>query len=291
MKDEPLKTRPKLPQEPKHLLEHETTAIHDPHADETILGAWLRRNLEKGPYVWIAAACVICGLCLLWIVMSTLGSKRSTSSQAWEDLILAKDVDARAKVGATVSGPASSWGLLQAAEARYQEAFQDLPANRDAALPLLTASHDLFRQARDKAEPGSASRRMAALGMARTLEARGDLDGAVTQYKEVARDFPETPEGKEATELAERLRKPEVIQFYKEFSAFKPASPTLPGLPSDHPALEGPAVPAPGLNLPSSVTVPPGGSTPLGNIPLPTPTPAPAPAPEPAPAPTPTPAP
>ncbi len=285
MKDEPLKTRSKLPQEPKRLLEHETAAIHDPHADETILGAWLRRTLERGPYVWILAACAICALCLLWIVMSTLGSKRSTSSQAWADLILAKDIDARAKVSAATTGPAASWGLLQSAEARYQEAFQDLPANRDAALPLLTAAHDLFRQARDKAEPGSASRRMAALGMARTLEARGDLDGAVTQYKEVARDFADTPEGKEAAELAERLRRPDVIAFYKEFSAFKPASPTLPGLPSDHPPLDGPTLPAPGLDLPTSVTIPAGGSSPLGSIPLPAPTPAPAPVPVPAPTP------
>jgi tetratricopeptide (TPR) repeat protein len=278
MKDDSLKTRsPKPAQEqPKHLHEHETTEIHDPYADETLLGAWFRRTLEKGPFVWIIAGCLISLMCLIWIVMSTLGAKRSTASQTWAELILAKDVDARAKLGATTIGPASSWALLQAAEARYQEAFQDLPANRDAALPLLTTAHDFFRQARDKAEPGSAARRMAALGMARTLEARGDLDGAVSQYQEVARDFPDTPEGKEAKELGARLRTPEAIAFYKEFSAFKPAAPpTLPGLPSNHPALDGPVVPAPGLNLPGAVTLPPGGSAPLGNLPAPTPAPAP----------------
>jgi hypothetical protein len=294
MKDEPLKTRPtKLPQEPKHLHEHEATEIHDPHADETLLGAWLRRTLEKGPYAWILAGCLISLMCLIWIVMSTLGTKRSTASQTWAELILAPDVAARAKLGATTVGPASSWALLQSAEARYTEAFRDLPANRDAALPLLTAAYDLFRQARDKAETGSPARRMAALGMARTLEARGDLDGAVGQYQEVARDFPDTPEGREATGLADRLRKPEVIKFYQEFSAYKPAQPglpglpglpnlpNLPGLPAGHPALDGPTVPAPGLTPPTSVTLPPGGSAPVGNLPVPTPAPAPAPAPAP----------
>jgi hypothetical protein len=155
-------------------------------------------------------------------------------------------------------GPAAGWALLQAAEARYQEAFNDLPANRDAALPLLTKAHDLFEQASQKADADPVCKRLAALGMARALEARGDLDAAIAQYESVAKNFPSTGEAARAEVLAKELRKPENQKFYQNFSTFKPTEMTLPprgrgfldNLPPSHPPIDGPVVPAPGLDLP-----------------------------------------
>jgi tetratricopeptide (TPR) repeat protein len=297
MKDEPL-TRAK---QPKHLQEHAPTVIHDPLADETLLARWFRQNLEKGPRFWLAVAGTVVGVVAVWLVIAGLTSGRSADAGAWESLMLAKDTDDRVKVGQSASGLPASWALLQAAEARYQEGFADLPANRDAALPLLSNAYELFKQAADKAPADSTPKRLATLGMARCLEARGDLDGAIQQYQTVAKSWPETDEGKQAAKLAERLKRPEAVAFYQQFSTYKPPEmtlpprgtstfdvPGLPALPPNHPDPNGPTIPAPGLGglggLPGSATLPepaPPTTQPAGGAAPATPesTPAPAPAP------------
>jgi hypothetical protein len=282
MKDEPL-TRPK---QPKHLKEHAPTVIHDPLADETLLARWFRQSYEKGPRFWLPVAGLLVGAIVLWMVVPKLTSGRSSSAASWEALMLAKDADDRVKVGQEATGLPAAWALLQAAEARYQEAFADLPNNRDAALPLLSNAHDLFKQAYEKAPADSMPRRLAALGMARSLEARGDLDGAIQQYQVVTKSWPDSDEGKQAAKLIELLRRPESVAFYQKFSTYQPpelnlpprgrgtfddlpSMPTLPGLPQGHPALDGPTIPAPGLNMPGGLP----GTVPAGSADIPPPAP------------------
>jgi hypothetical protein len=273
MKDQPLAR-------PKHLQEHTPTVIHDPLADETMLARWFRQTAEKGPKAWLPWVGVVLGAIALWVIVANLRGGRSASAGSWEALMLAQDTDDRIKVGQEAPGLPGSWALLQAAEARYQEAFGDLPNNRDVALPMLSNAHDLFRQAYEKAPADSVPRRLAALGMGRCLEARGDLEGAIQQYQTVARAWPDSDEGKQAARLAELLRKPESVAFYQKFSTYKPPEVTLPprgtgtfdlpgmpDLPPSHPPLDGPTVPAPGLGLPdltppTAPDVPPPAPTP-----------------------------
>jgi hypothetical protein len=253
MKDE-LSTRP------KHLQEHAAkTVIHHPEADDTVLARWLRRGMEKGPKFWVLLGGVTLAFVVIGMVVQGLLAGGEVVDAAWEQVMLAEKPDDFLKAAET-PGPARSWAYLQAAEARYQEALQNLPANRDAALPLLTRAYDLFEKAYETApeakgkDQDAPERRLAKMGMARTRESRGELDEAITLYKEIARDWPDSDEGIQAKRLVAELQKPENQKFYKDFAAFKPESFTLPprgrsllDLPATHPPLNGPMIPAPGL--------------------------------------------
>lgn len=272
------------PKAPKHLAEHEPTVIHDPTADETLLYRWLRESLDKGPRFWLPLGLAAVALVVVWIAVTSLRSGDSAGSEGWQELMLAQGADDRVKIGESSSGDSAAWALLQAAETRYQEAFNDLPNNREAALPLLSNAHDLFKKARDKAPTDSAVKRFAAMGMAAALEARGDLEGAIEQYQAVAKAFPGTDQAERAEERAALLKKPETVAFYQKFSAYKPPEmtlpprgrgsldfPGLPGLPANHPALNGPTIPASGLPL---GTIPPASTSTRGDTPPTAPTPA-----------------
>jgi hypothetical protein len=248
---------------PKHLIEHELPPDLHRHQDEDpLLAQWLRKAIDKGPVYWLVPGAIVAAGIALALAVGNWTSKPSPNSSAWLDLMLANSPEEQIKVAGT-PGPAAGWALLQAAEARYQEAFNDLPANREAALPLLNKAHDLFEQASLKADADPMCKRRAALGMARALEARGDLDAAIAQYEAVAKNFPSTAEAARAEALARELRKPENQKFYQNFAAYKPTEMTLPprgrgfldSLPPSHPPLDGPVVPAPGFDLP---TLPPG---------------------------------
>jgi hypothetical protein len=212
---------------PKHLQEHEPTVIHDPDQDQTILYRWMKRQLEKGPWMWVGLAIAVTTASLLWIVLSSRSTGRSIDADAWNQLILAQDNDALVKTAEQIAtqtpGPVAGWALLQAAERRYDEAFADLPANREAAMPLLGQARDFFRRSADLAGKDVALRRLALLGYARVLEARGEVGEAIQEYKKVAQTYPDTPEGKRAAKLLEALEKPEAIAFYEKFAGFKPA--------------------------------------------------------------------
>lgn len=244
---------------PKHLIDHAVPPdLHRHQEDATILAQWLRKVIDKGPLYWLVPALIVAGGVVLAVAVGNMTTRQSPNSAAWFDLMVAKTPEEQIKV-AEMRGPAAGWALLQAAEARYQEAFNDLPANREAALPLLTKAHDLFEQASVKSDADPMCKRRAALGMARALEARGDLDAAIAQYESVAKNFPSTDEAARAELLARELHKPENQKFYQNFSTFKPAEMTLPprgrgfldNLPASHPPIDGPVVPAPGLDLPS----------------------------------------
>jgi hypothetical protein len=295
--------RDDLPSRRKHLQEHAApTVIHHPEEELTVLARWLRAGMDKGPKFWFLLGGSIVAVVVLAVVAQGLWAGSEASDEAWTELMLAKSPEDILKA-AEMPGPAASWAYLQAAEARYQEAFQDLPANRDAALPLLTKAYDLFEKAYNATPDGKDAppqRRFAKMGMARCREARGELEDAIKLYKEIVRDWPESDEGKRAAELVEVLDRPESKDFYTKFAAFKPESFNLPprasgrsllDLPSGHPPLGGPTIPAPGLPglpiLPSEPNT--GAPTPGSGIPanpfestptsksIPPPVPAPAP--------------
>ena len=118
--------------------------------------------------------------------------------------------------------------LLQAATETYNKGFRDLPANREAAEPLLRKARTQFEQVVKQSPKDSPQARIAALGVARSLEAHNDLDKAIEQYELVAKTWPGSAEAKHAERLAQALRKPENVAFYKELYAFKPVEATIP---------------------------------------------------------------
>lgn len=257
-----MKDEPRSPS--KHLLDHAIpTVIHHDEDNLPILARWLKRGMEKGPGFWIP----LVGLCIVVIALGVLASGlslgRSTSDEAWNRLALAKDSADRVKVAEEFpDAPAARWALLQAATETYNKGFRDLPANREAAEPLLRKARTQFEQVVKQAPKDSPQARIAALGVARALEAHNDLNKAIEQYKLVAKTWPESPEAKHAERLARALEKPENKAFYKELYAYKPVEATIPpmgtggftlpaipgagglSLPPSHPPVDGPTIPA-----------------------------------------------
>ena len=219
--------------------------------------------MDKGAGFWIPLAGVCLVVIALGVLASGLSMGRSASDEAWNRLALAKDSADRVKVAEEFPDtPAARWALLQAATETYNKGFRDLPANREAAEPLLRKARTQFEQVVKQSPKDSPQARIAALGVARSLEAHNDLDKAIEQYEYVAKTWPESPEAKHAERLAQALRKPENVAFYKELYAYKPIEATIPPmgtqgftlpsnpgtggltLPPNHPPVDGPTIPA-----------------------------------------------
>jgi tetratricopeptide (TPR) repeat protein len=275
----------------RHQLDHAVpTVIHNPEDDLPVLARWLHRAMQDQTRFWGVLAAVVAVVIGLSVLANSWGVDRSETSKAWMELELAKGPPEQEKVAQDFpEDPVTDWARLQAATGFYNQGFDDLPANRDAALPRLKKALDLFEQVAQRVPKDAPEARVAALGVARTLEARNELDKAIRQYEKVAQTWPGTPEAREADRLAAALKKPEAVEFYKQLYAYKPVEMSLPpmgrqdlSLPPNHPPLNGPTVPTstpfsfpplvPGAAAKSGQPSPSGGPLPM--IPPPPPEPA-----------------
>ena len=238
------------PTRPKHEFPPEVVppVVHTEPVDETMLAAWLRRTMSQGPKSWALTLGMVALVVAAFYFGNGLVAGKVETNQEWAALMLAKDDDDRLRVAESSSYPIEPWALIQGAEGRYREGFENLPANRDAAMPLLSRAVELFTDAERKSPAGSASKRIAALGMARALEARNERDKALDQYRAVAKAYPAEAEGKRAATLADRLARPDSEEFYKRLFAFEPRKATLPGLPGTSGSLLPPGLPSFGTN-------------------------------------------
>ncbi len=249
-------TRTPLPTRPKHEIDHALpTVIHHPEEDLPLLARWLRRVMENPTQFWG----LIAGTAVVVLVLSLLGSGltigKVASDEAWTKLETAKTPGERVELAKEFPDtPAERWALLQAASEYYSQGFTLLPNDLEAARPNLKKALDLFQKVAEQAPADSAQARAAALGAARTLEARNELEKAGVQYDKIAQNkaWAGTEEAREAAKLARRLKSPEAATFYKDLYAFKAPEATLaPGgigslpftLPTDHPPLNGPTAP------------------------------------------------
>ena len=257
----------------RHQLQHAVpTVIHHPEEDMPVLRRWVNRAMENQTRFWATIGTVVVVLIGLVVFISGLSQRREASDEAWTKLESAKSASARVEVAKDFpKTPAGLWALLQAATEYYTQGFADLPANKDVALPTLKKALDLFEKVATDAPPDSAQARVAAFGLARTLEARNDLDKAVAQYERVAatKAWAGTDEAREAARLAKLLTRPETVTFYKNLYAYKPVEAKIaPG------GMESLSLPTPFGTSPGSSI---GGSGlpsfDLGNLPPPPPSP------------------
>ena len=136
----------------------------------------------------------------------------SSSGRAdlWSKLELAKSPADRLQVAEdNPDSPVATWARLEAATEYYNQGFSDLPNNRDAALPNLKKALDQFEIVAKDAPADSPQARAAALGKARTLEARNEIAKAIETYRQVEKRWPGSPEAGQAKQLADVLDKPE----------------------------------------------------------------------------------
>lgn len=265
-----------IPLKHRHELDHAApTIIHDPEQDMPLLERWLRHALENPGLFWGGVALMVVLLAAVSLLTSGALTGGATGGDAWTRLEAAKNSEDREKVAADFpKTPAERAALLQVASEYYMRGFSDLPQNRDVALPTLKKALDRYQRVADEAPADSPQARVAALGVARTLEARNELDKALAAYDKVAKNpaWKDTPEARAAAELADALRKPEAASFYKELYTYKAPELSLPPgdtgrLPIDLPGLPAGAL-SPGSGaLGTSGLGGLGGSTPPGGVP------------------------
>lgn len=223
MKDEP---------RPVHEHEHATpTVIHHPEEDMTILARWLHRGMEQGPRFWLWLGGAIVSLVALALLTSGLAAGKSATSQAWIELVPAKTAEDQLKIAeAHPKTPVADWAMLQAAMDEYGNGLVDLttPGKKETAGPRLKKALELFQQVAREAPKDSSQALGAAMGVARTLEARNELPEAIKQYRRVSSDWAGTPEARQAESLAKALEDPENVTFYKELYAYKAPAGTTP---------------------------------------------------------------
>ena len=244
------------------------TVIHHYEEDQTLLARWLKRAMSKGPTFWMLAAGLAALVFAVGYLISGLTTGKSVNAQAWEDVILAGSTEDFQRVSETPGDTAAGrWSALNAASRRYREALSRLPADREGAAPILTLALDGFRVIADDPKSDDTLRRLAMVGVARTLETRDELADAIAEYQKVAEKWPNSDEGKSAAKRVERLKTPEAIAFYKKFNAYKArAASTTIGprgtnrfdVPAGHPDLNGPIMPSPTLT---------GRGVPIGSVP------------------------
>jgi hypothetical protein len=243
----------------KHEFEHAApTVIHDPEQDMTILARWLHRAMAKGPAFWYLVFGVVAVAVVLTVLGNGLSRGKTSTGQAWTDLFLAQTPAQRKEIAeAFPNTPVAHAAKLQAATEYFNMGVRDLPNNREVAAPQLSNALDLFRQVAAEAPKDSPEAVAAAFGAARALEARNELPEAIDQYKAVIAGWPNSAEAKHSEKLAEQLKRPEAVEFYRQVYAYKapvappPSSlPSVGGLPAGHPSLSGPTVPAGPLSIP-----------------------------------------
>jgi tetratricopeptide (TPR) repeat protein len=233
MKNQPPRSRSGSRYPARHQFDHVVpTVIHHPEEKMTALGRWTHRLLKDRQNAATWGAVIVAGL-LLGVVAWNVGWSRSRTTELWNEIESAKKTDDRVALAKeNPASPAASWALLQAATEFYNQALADMPNNRDVAGPMFKRALDLFDQVVREAPKDSPQARAAALGEARSLEARYELSKAIEQYRLVAKTWPSTPEAAEAAQLADALEKPEAAAFYKELFAYSPTKVTLPPLGS-----------------------------------------------------------
>jgi hypothetical protein len=263
------------------------TVIHNPEENMPVLARWVRHAMENQTRFWGLIAILFVIVLALALFSSGLSLGPSSSDAAWLRLETAKTPSERMAIAHEYPNtPPEQWALFQAALEFYNQGFAELPANRDAALASLKKALEAFDEVLRDAPQDSPQARAAAFGKGRTLEARNELEKAIEQYQKVASTWKGTAEAEQAERLAQALRKPENVAFYKELYAYKPAEVTIPPmgsqglpLPPNHPPLSGPGMfPPPSTSTPTPTTPLLDLKSPLE---LPPPPPVPAPRPEP----------
>jgi len=269
MKDEP---RSPL----KHQHDHAVpTVIHHPEEDLPLLARWLHRAMANPTRFWSLLVGLVVVVLALTVLVSGFSMGKAASDEAWTELDDATTADQRVQVAQRFPNtPAERWALLQAASEFYNKGFNDLPANRDAAGPELTKALQYFEEVAKKAPKDSPQARAGAFGVARTYEARNQLQKAIEQYEYVAKTWPDSDEAAQSKRLVELLKEPATAAFYKELYAFKPVETTLPPMgqgslsfPPGHPSVGGGKMPSlfSPLLPPPPPPSPSGTSSPAGN--------------------------
>ena len=125
------------------------------------------------------------------------------------------------------------WALVMLGDQKLGQALNDLTTNRGEVRNSLQDAKDAYDKARSNADVEIKQR--ATLGLAKTVEALGDLKGAENHYKEIVAKWPGSVYATTATSRLKDIERGTTRDFYdwlarKEADAPKNDGPGIPGL-------------------------------------------------------------
>ena len=184
----------------RHQLDHVVpTVIHDPEEKMTALGRLthhafkIRGNTRPGPS---RSSRAVLAVVVGWNLID--GREFADESEVWAKLETAK----KAEDGSTMAkeypkSPASTWATLAGGDGVLQPGPDDLPNNRDVALPTSKKALDLFDQVDREAPEGLAPgpRGGAGQGPVRSRRATS-CPRPSSKYELVAKNWPGQPRPK-----------------------------------------------------------------------------------------------
>lgn len=232
----------------KHYQEAEHESIHHYGEDDTALAKGLRWLMLQGPRVWVWVGGGAIVALVAWLAVSRVSQGDPTSAEAWKSLMLSESsTDQKKIVEDFPDTKAALWVKLELAGDDCTRAFRQLPIDADQGRLALKTARDRYQEVFEATEDPYL-KRAAMFGYARACEARNELEKAREKYLEVAKAWPESPEGKQSEKLAKQMKEPGTIAFYEKLYAFKPADAAFDplkglNLPQGHPDLNGPIVP------------------------------------------------
>lgn len=162
------------------------------------------------------------------------------AEQGWEALSVAMlpgergDVDTASleQVGEDFAGTdVGHWAKVIAADTHLNEGCDYLFSSRAIANQELRKAVELYTEVLAEARK-PAIRERATFGLARALEAQGDLERARSRYKDVVQQWPEGPFTSRAQQRVDDLSRPRTLEFYDRFAQFDP-QPERMGDPDD----------------------------------------------------------
>jgi len=190
------------------------------------LANWIGEKIEViKPYSNFIVLGILAVVILIAAVVFFINRGKQQVAEGWGDFTIEankRELDTKELTKVAQSDPdslAHLWALQRAADDHRNKGINLLYDERDEGLKELAASTKLYQEILKRADDDFLQRR-ARYGLAKALESKGDVDGAIKQYKELKSAAGDYAIGKDAKRQLARLERQR--DFYKSFAEFKP---------------------------------------------------------------------
>jgi hypothetical protein len=180
------------------------------------LADWLGGMVERvRPRANLILTVVVVVLVVLLAGNFLVRRTRSRGQAAWTALVTANTPTELAAVGDDYpDSPAGKWGLLRSGDLELAMGMRRLLTNREEALVNLRAAQRTYERLVNGAADSPLVEQRAGMGLAKTLEALGEIQAATEAYQAILDRYPDGLFADEAKDRLEALKDPKIAEFY-----------------------------------------------------------------------------
>jgi len=216
--------------------------------EQNQLADWLAKKIEAiKPYQnWILGALLLLAVGIAWYSMA---SRRASAQheQGWDQFYEAMaagelspgEFEDLASDPEYEGSSLADWAAVMAGDLRLVNGCNRLFDNKPTANQELRDAVENYRSVLDQSSSDALLQR-ATFGLARALEAQGNLEKAIDRYNQVSTRWPDGAYAAAATRRSEDLQRESTKEFYDQFAKFEPRPlfSDEPGVPGQRPAFD-----------------------------------------------------